>query len=155
MSVVSDSHPQDWLIRVGDAQHFHGSSHLQIWGINSTTDSSKGFIRRVRPGDRLWMVQSKMKGKLVSVVTFTEIKSREIGPLIDITRTNKEFGWDKTKDGNWDSEIHYTDHFGISNLDLRSHILGAATMRLYNEKCKVNLPEEYLTIIKYSQVQRL
>ena len=112
---MKDPRSQDWLIRVGDAQHFHASSHLQIWGINSTTDSSKGFIRRVRPGDRLWMVQSKMKGKLVSVVTFDKLKPREIGPLIDITRTNKEFGWDKTKDGNWDLEIHYTDHFGISN----------------------------------------
>ena len=78
----------DWLLRIGDGDHFAVSSKLNIWGINSKNSFGKYFIRSVVPGDRLWFVKSKSKGLLVAVSTFTSFNQRELGPLVSITRTN-------------------------------------------------------------------
>ena len=102
-------------------------------------------------GDLLWFVTGRSKGHVVAVATFTCIKERILGPLIEITATNSELGWTET-DGDWDTEVHYKDLYNLTQCNLFSGIKGAATIRLYGEKCKVNLPSEYPHIVRYSKV---
>jgi len=79
--------------------------------------------------------------------------SRELGPLIDSSLTNEEFGWvGSGVDWTSDVEVHYTDLYGLNDCELLTHIKGAATIRRNSEKCRVNLPVEYSYIVRYSKV---
>jgi hypothetical protein len=109
-------------------------------------------MTHVKEGDVLWFVKSKSKGQIVAVATFIELKERIIGPLIPLTLTDKELGWDKTL-GEWDIEVHYKDLYNVSECNLISHITGAVSIRPYNERCKVNLIAEYPFIVRYSKVK--
>ena len=143
----------DWLLRVGDGNNLVRSSKHKIWGIQSSNSFGKFFIRTVKPGDRLWFIKSKSQGKVLAVATFCLHKKRELGPLIDITLTNEELGWDNV-DTDWtsDTEIHYTDLYNVSDCELLTHIKGTSTIRIYNAKCLVDLACEYTYISKYSKV---
>jgi predicted secreted protein len=143
----------DWLLRVGDGKNLIRSSKYKIWGINSKTCDGKYFLKEVKPGDRLWFVKSKSHGKLLAVATYSYSKHRELGPHINLTMTNEELGWDN-EDTDWvsDMEIHYTNLYNLSHCThLLSEIKSAKTIRKYNEKCKVQLPQEYENILKYSK----
>lgn len=143
----------EWLLRVGDGANIKNSSKYKIWGISSKTDTNKHFIQNVKPGDRLWFVKSKSQGKLFAVATYRSHNLRDFGPLIDISLTNEELGWTGSgADWSADVEINYTDLYGLNDCDLLTHIKGAATIRKYNEKCRVNLPVEYSYIVRYSKV---
>lgn len=140
----------DWLLRSGDCENFTNSSRHRIWGINSNRNNIF-FLKNVKLGDRLWFVQSGSQGKLIAVATYRSHNSREIGPLIDISLTNEELGW--TGSGTYDVEVHYTDLYWLTNCNnLLTHIKGPVTIRIYNEKCRVNLPQEYAHIVNYSKV---
>lgn len=142
---------QDWLLRVGDGGNLVRSSKFRIWGIKTTNSTGKHFIENVKPGDRLWFVKSKSDGKIVAVATYKSCQPRELGPLIHLTRTNEELGW-TGNDWTSDTEIHYTHLYGLNECNLLSEIKGPGTIRLYNEKCQVNLPKEYKYMVKYSKV---
>jgi len=142
---------QDWLLRVGDGGNLARSSKFRIWGIKTTNSTGKHFIENVKPGDRLWFVKSKSNGKIVAVATYHSSRPRELGPLIELTLTNEELGW-TGNDWTSDTEIHYTHLYGLNECNLLSEIKGPGTIRLYNEKCLVNLPKEYKYIVKYSKV---
>jgi hypothetical protein len=143
-----------WILRVGNGVHFIKSQPFMRWGINSKhVNWVSNFIRQVRNGDILWFVK-KGKGQILGVATFTHHCKRELGPLVAVTPTNHELGWTEN-DGEWDIEVHYTDLFDVSNLKLLTEIKSPLVGRLYNEKCKVNLPEEYFNIIKYSKVVKV
>lgn len=75
------------------------------------------------------------QGKLIAVATYCSHNLRNFKPLINISLTNEELGWQGSE---WsaDTEVHYTDMYN----ELLTHIKGAAPIRKYNEKCKVNLP---------------
>ena len=77
-------------------------------------------------------------------------KKRILGPLIELTLTNSELGWDKSE-GEWDTEVHYKDLYNLTHCNLMSEITGAAGIRQYNDKCKVNLITEYPNIVRYSK----
>jgi hypothetical protein len=143
----------DWILRVGNGENLIRSSRYNIWGINSTTPNGKHFTTNVQVGDRLWFVKSKSKGLLIAVATYRSHNQRELGPLINTTLTNEELGWDN-EDTDWtsDTEVHYTDLYNLTNCELLSHLKGAATIRKYDEKCRVNLPVEYSYIVRYSRV---
>jgi len=143
--------PNHFLLYIGDGVHFNASSSKRIWGINSILPSAKGFLRRAKEGDLLWFVKSKTNGQIVAVATFMSTNERILGPLIELTLTNSELGWDKSK-GEWDTEVHYKDLYNLTNCNLISEIKGAAVIRLYNDKCKVNLITEYPHIVRYSKV---
>jgi len=143
--------PNHFLLYIGDGVHFNASSSKKIWGINSTLSFAKGFLKRAKEGDLLWFVKSKTNGQIVAVATFMSTNERILGPLIELTLTNSELGWDKSK-GEWDTEVHYTDLYNLTNCNLISEIKGAAVIRLYNDKCKVNLITEYPHIVRYSKV---
>ena len=143
----------DWLLRVGDGENLINSSKYKIWGIQSTTSIGKHFVENVKPGDRLWFVKSKSKGKIIAVATYRSHNKRDFGPLIDVSMTNEELGWiGEGPDWTSDTEIHYTDLYGLDNCELLSHINGPATIRRYDEKCRVNLAVEYSYIQRYSKI---
>jgi hypothetical protein len=143
----------DWLLRVGNGNNFKASSKYRIWGIQSTTPTNKYFIKNVKPGDRLWFVKSKSQGKLLGVAIYRSHNSRELGPLINLSMTEEELGW--THDGpDWesDTELHYSDLYGLEDCDLLTHIKGPSTIRKYDEKCRVDLALEYSYIVRYSKI---
>jgi hypothetical protein len=142
----------DWLLRIGDGEHFMKSAQVNTWGIDSQTCLGKWFVNKIIPGDRLWFVKSKNKGLIVAVATFVKFKKREVGPLIAFTATNEELGWTK-KEGKWDTELHFSNLYNLSACDLKSEILCPSTFRVYNEnQCKINLPVEYSNIVRYSKL---
>jgi hypothetical protein len=144
----------DWLLRVGDSKNFINSSKYRIWGIQTkTSPHGKHFIENVKPGDRLWFVKSKSHGMIIGVATYRAHNKREFGPLLDISMTNEELGW--TNDGpDWtsDTEIHYTDFYGLANCELLTHIKGPSTIRKYDDKCRIDLAVEYSYIVRYSKI---
>ena len=143
----------DWLLRVGDGENLARSSKYRIWGIQSNTPTNKYFIKNVKPGDRLWFVKSKSQGKLIAVATYRTHNKREFGPLIDISMSNEQLGWSGSgPDWTSDIEIHYTNLYGLNNCELLTHIQGPATIRKYDEKCRVNLAVEYSYIVQYSKI---
>ena len=143
--------PNHYLLYIGDGVHFNASSSKSIWGINSKHSFAKGFLTTAKEGDLLWFVKSKTNGQIVAVATFTRTNMRILGPLIELTFTNSELGWDKTE-GEWDTEVHYKDLYNLTQCNLISEIKGAVGIRLYNDKCKVNLVTEYMHIVRYSKV---
>jgi hypothetical protein len=143
----------DWLLRVGDGENLKQSSKYRIWGISSKVLTNKYFIKNVKPGDRLWFVKSKSQGKLVAVARYRSHNMRELGPLVDITLTDEELGWTGNgEDWTADVELHFTDLYGLSDCELLTHIKGPATIRKYDQKCRVNLAVEYSYIVRYSRV---
>ena len=144
----------DWLFWVGDGEYLKRSSRYRIWGVNSKTPLIKHFLRNVKPGDRMWFVKSKSQGKLISVATYRSHNERIFGPLVDISLTNEELGWTGGNGPDWtsDVEVHYSDLYGLNDCELLTHIKGAATIRKYDEKCRVNLAVEYSYIVRYSRV---
>ena len=109
------------------------------------------FQKEAKEGDLLWFVKSKTNGQIVAVATFTRTNKRILGPLIELTLTNAELGWDKSE-GDWDTEVHYKDLYNLTHCNLISEIEGANSIRRYNYKCKINLITEYPQIIRYSKV---
>jgi hypothetical protein len=136
-----------FLLRVGDGVHFNASSSKFIWGVNSSFCAAKSFLATAKEGDLLWFVKSQTKGQIIAVATFTCTNKR----IHDLTLSDSELGWDKTE-GEWDTEVHYTDLYNLTDCNLHSDIKGAAGIRLYNEKCKVNLITEYPNIVRYSKI---
>tara|TARA_Y100000389_G_C17108843_1_gene339659 strand:- start:56 stop:514 length:459 start_codon:yes stop_codon:yes gene_type:complete len=146
---------EHWIVRIGDGKHFIRSSKFNIWGLNSKnkTNTSK-FINEVKKDDKIWFVTSKSHGKAIAVATFTELKKRQIGPLIDLTLTNEELGWTES-DGEWDTEVHFDKLYNLSNIDIITKIRSPRTYRRYSDnkdKIPINLYEEYIRIVKYSNV---
>lgn len=145
----------DWILRVGYGDNFKASSKYKIWGIKSHSVNAKNFLAYVKNGDRLWFVIKKSGGKIIAVATYKSHNKRELGPLINITASNEELGWDNEgnpdSDNNWDTEIHYENLYNLENCELFTNIIGPAPIRKYSEKCSVNLPNEYQYITKYSK----
>lgn len=136
----------DWLLRVSNGENLVRSSKHRIWGVRSTPNGNKHFIKHVKPGDRLWFVNCDSDGKLLAVVTYLSHNVRT-----GLTMSNEELGW--TREGaDWDTEIHYTDLYRLRDCGLLTHIIGQVVIRKYNEKCKVNLAVEYISIERYCNV---
>jgi len=142
-----------WIFRVGNGKNFVQSSRFNIWGIRSTTNDGKCFIRNVKPGDILWFITNNSLGLIIAVATYRSHNKREFGPLLDITMTNEELGW-TNEESNWisDIEIHYTNLYNVSNCELLTKIKHQGSIMRYNTKCCVELSVEYSSIVRYSQV---
>jgi len=145
--------PKHFILRIGDGVHFNSSSTRSIWGITSKYSFAKGFISSAEEGDLLWFVKGQSKGQIVAVATFTGTKKRVLGPLINLTLSNKELGWTETT-GEWDTEVHYKDLYNLTHCEMYSEIKSPGGIRLYNDKCKVNLPAEYINILRYSKITK-
>ena len=67
--------------------------------------------------------------------------------------TDEQLGWTRNiTNWNADVEVHYSDFYRLNDCELLTHIKGAATIRKYDEKCRVNLAVEYSYIVRYSKV---
>jgi hypothetical protein len=150
MSATHSVTPTHWLLRIGDGIHFNASSSKSIWGVTSAYPFTKGFLSKAKAGDLLWFVKGASNGKIVAVATLMHTNKRIIGPIIELTLSNKELGWDKTE-GAWDTEVHYKSLYNLTDFELFSEIKGAAGIRSYTDKCKVNLAAEYPHIVRYSK----
>ena len=142
----------NWLLRIGDGEHFNSSSEQNIWGIKSPALGGKNpFIKDAVPGDLLWFVKGASNGQIVALATYVGTEQRVLGPLIATTQTNDDLGWNRM-DGEWDIEVHFNSLYNLTSLKLFSEIKGSTSIRRFNEKCKVDLPAEYEIIVKYSMV---
>ena len=149
--------PTDWLLRVNDGENFRVSSILNTWGIRLKNEKtgkqyapSQNFLKNVKPGDRLWFIISKSNGKAIAVATFSCWNERTLHSLKNI-----DLGWEydnkyaikHINEQYWDIEIKYDDLYFIEKHEIYTYIKGAATIRKFNDKCKVNLQVEYYTKI--------
>ncbi len=138
-----------WLVRVGDGINFWNSSKYHIWSANSKTPDNVYFLENAAEGDILWFVTNKSKGHLIAVASYKKWVTRNVGPLIALTRTDEELGWD-VDGAKYDTEIHYTCLINIADLKLLSKINSPKVKRVYNPlKCAVDLPAEYTLIQRY------
>ena len=148
---MTNNTPKHWLLRVGDGTHFTNSSRHLVWGINSQHPGFPHFLQNVEEGDLLWFIKGASSGQAIAVSTYRESKKRMLGPLISMTMTNEELGWTE-KDGDWDYEVHYTNLYNLTECDYFTKIQSPREVRLYNEKCCINLPDEYPRIVRYSKI---
>lgn len=144
-----------WIFRVGNGKNFVQGSRFNIWGIQSTTNDGKHFIKNVKPGDILWFITNKSQGLIIAVSTYRSHNKRVFGPLLDISMTNKELGW-TNDETDWisDIEIHYTDLYNVSNCELLTKLKSQTCIMKYNQNCCVVLPVEYSSIVRYSKVTK-
>lgn len=143
-----------WLLRVGDGSHFLSSQPLKRWGVNSKHNNCvPSFLRNVNRGDILWFIQGGNGGKVLGVAEFHRHCPRELGPLIAVTPTNEDLGWVNVP-GEWDTEVHYTELYDTTNVEIYTKIQAALVIRRYNpEKCVGDLPEIYANIVRFSRAK--
>jgi hypothetical protein len=143
----------DWILRVGDGNNFIHSTKHRIWAVQSKYNTNS-FLEKVKPGDRLWFVKSNTNGKIIAVATYRSHNKRVFGPLINLSMTNQELGWtfEQSKSTIYDTELHYTDLYGLERCELLTHIKTPRAIRAYDDKCRINLPLEYSNIVRYSKV---
>jgi hypothetical protein len=135
-----------WLIRVDTGDSFKNSSKYNIWGCKSNT--SKSFLKDVQPGDKLWFITNKSKGKIIAVASFESHNERILGPLIGLSMSNDELGW--SSNSNIDTEIHYKDLYNLDQCELNINIKSTILITKYvNEKYDIDLDNEYKYIVKY------
>jgi hypothetical protein len=139
---------QDWILRVGDGENLINSSRHKIWGIQTKTGCNKHFINNVKEDDRLWFVQSGTGGRIIAVASYVRHQKRQVGELCNVSMTNEELGW-TGDDWTSDTEVHYKNLYGVKECELLTGIIGSASIRKYNDKCKLNLPMEYNNITRY------
>jgi len=142
---------KDWMFRVGNGKNFKASSRFQIWGIKSSTNFSKHFVKNVKPGDRIWFIKANCNGLILGVAIYRSHNYREFGPLVDSTMTDEELGWVNTR-GKYDMEVHYSELRKLEDCGLFTHIKCQGPIIEYNDNCKINLPEEYRHISRYRKI---
>ncbi len=142
-----------WVIRVGDGNNFIQSSKKKIWGVSTSNKNCNSFLKKVKEGDLLWFVKAKSSGQIIAVSTYVSQKPREIGPLVSLTETNEELGWNGNDD-EWDIEVHYDDLYNLTDCELFSHIQSPCVIRRANEKINIDFDNEYYFIKKYSKVKK-
>jgi hypothetical protein len=144
--------PTHWILRIGDGANFVSSSKEHIWGIRTDIACGKYFMKHVQKDDLLWFMKSKTHGHILAVATFKECKERNIGPLLSFSKTNEELGWTGPED-RWDMEVHYTDLYNISTIDLKIDIRCISSVLKYRNDTEP-LDPIYANIVKYSTITR-
>jgi len=96
--------PNHFLLRVGDGNNFRNSSNVSTWAVKQR---NKSFLKQAKEGDKLWFIQKKKgdinNGKIIAVADFVSKHERVTGPLLSITPSNDDLGWDD-KGGFCDSD---------------------------------------------------
>ena len=145
-----------YILRVGNGENFINGNTRCLWAVK---DSHKSFLENVKQGDKLWFIRSKTpedtySGKIIAVANFEYKNERILGPLISLTPTNKELVWDNKGDF-CNIEIHYTNLYNLSAINLYTGQKGQTTVCMYDNiksKLLVDLIDEYEKIAKYSQI---
>lgn len=143
----------DWIIRVGDGTNFVNASKHSLWTCNKSKNAHKCFINNATPGDRLWFL--KTGGPFIAVATFIKLAPRILGPLIAITLTDEDLGYDSNDGNPSTTEIHYENLYNISTLNITTKPLNQNAFRKYTEDMTpgYNLNIEYQMIVRYSKIK--
>lgn len=142
-----------YIIRIGDGKNFINSSKYNCWGMNSKSTTIKHFIKNVKENDILWFVKNKSKGNLIGIARYIKNEKRIIGPLICLTETNEELGWNDIN--NIDYLLYYDNLYNISDCNIFINILGPSSIFTYiDDKYNIDLKKEYQNIIKYSKITK-
>ena len=117
-----------YIIRVGDGVNFINSSKYNCWGLNSNNNNTKHLLKNIKENEK-----------------------RILGPLINISKTNEELGWDNIE--NIDTIIYYDNIYNISRCNIFINLKGQNTIYKYiNDKYNIDLKKEYDNIIRYSNI---
>ena len=147
---------QHWIVRIKDGKSFRISMNRGIWGLISSVSDGKNFLSNASEGDILWFLTNYKAGnKIVAVATFTECKTREVGPLISFTATNEELGW---PNGKWDTEVHFKDLYLIEDLDMQGNIKCRSSYVKTSSVAKeleFDFDLELKNIVKYSKAKKI
>lgn len=146
-----------YILRVGNGENFINASTRCLWAVK---DTHKTFLENVKQGDKLWIIKSKApedthSGKIIAVVDFSSKNERIVGPLVSITPSNEELCWTGSQAGICNIEIHYTNLYNLSAINLYTGQKGQTTVCMYDNiksKLLVDLIDEYEKIAKYSQI---
>jgi len=143
-----------WIVRVNDGKNFYASMKRGIWALKSWASDGKNFLSYVNEHDTLWFLTNYKAGKkFIAVATFTEIRKRETGPLISLTATNEELGW---TDGEWDTEIHFTNLYLIGDLEIQPNIkCQSSYIKATSVSTDINFDLEHKNIVRYSKVKQI
>jgi hypothetical protein len=140
-----------YIIRVGDGVNFINSSKYNCWGLNSNNNNVKHLIKNIKENDILWFIKNKTKGQVIAVSKYTRNEKRILGPLINISKTNEELGWDNIE--NIDTIIYYDNIYNISRCNIFINLKGQNTIYKYiNDKYNIDLKKEYDNIVRYSNI---
>ena len=144
-----ESFRNHWLLFIGDGENFKNSSKFKIWGIKSTGSPNSSFLRNVREGDLLWFIQSKTKGKVLALATFTSMEQRGNEPLLE-QWPDDVLGWTGKDIHLYENLIHYDNLFNLENIPkpYYTHLKGSAPIRKLQRdtECAVDLPRVYENI---------
>lgn len=111
-----------------------------VWGVNSLTccgckEVSKRMFDTIMNDYRtdqvffMFLSPKKYSNKVVGVGVVEKIQERELGELINISKTNEEIGWNKR--GNWNFEIVFRDYYDVSGMS--DDFLGMSTLKTLNK----------------------
>jgi hypothetical protein len=143
--------PTHYIIRVGDGVNFINSSKYNCWGLNSNNNNVKYLIKHIKENDILWFIKNKTNGLVIAVSKYTTNEKRILGPLINISKTNEELGWNNIE--NIDIMIYYDNLYNISRCNILINLKGQNTIYKYSDnKFNIDLKKEYDNIIKYSNI---
>ena len=138
--------PNHFILRVGDGINFKNSSKHSTWAVKSRYIS---FLENVKEGDIF-------TGKIIAVAEFVSKNKRDTGPLLSLTPTDDELGWDKLGKY-YDVEIHYTNLYNLTDCKLFTGQKNQTTICEYDkikEGLLLNLIVEYEYVSKYSKITR-
>lgn len=142
-----------WIFRIKDGENFKNSIPHSIWGIKSWTTNGKNFIKEGKQGDIIWFILNKVTEKsepgnhIYAMATYSKIKRREIGPLIDLTLSSEQLGWEKGDV--YDLEVHYNKLYLVDEYNLYISPRSQAPILKDKGKYGINLPVEYTNIVRY------
>jgi hypothetical protein len=146
-----------WILRVGDGENFVKGNPRSLWYVNDGPKyKTKTFLANVQPGDKLWFLQNKLdkelpNGHVIAVAEFVS-KNKITNEDNEIKKTLNFTG---EEGGDCNIEIHYTNLYNLTALNLYTGQKRGATIQSYdNVKAKLpfNLPDEYKKIVFYSQI---
>ena len=83
------------------------------------------------------------------------VNERIVGPLVSITPSNEELNWTGSEGGSCNIEIHYTNLYNLTALNLYTGQKGQCVVVNYENiktKLLVDLIGEYEKIVCYSQI---
>jgi hypothetical protein len=138
--------PNHWMFKVQDGKNFQNSKHLGIWGISSKGSLNKIFIDKVKIGDKLWFI--KYNKQIIGVADYKSHTKRMLGPLINLTYSDKELGWENMS--KIDTEIKFENLKDIDNINFKYQFNFISDVTLNNQmNSYMNMGHEYEKLVAF------
>ena len=142
-----------WYVRIHNGKNFNASMKMGLWALKSFASDGKCFLSNAVEGDILWFIKGKpYGGEIYAAGTFVKTITRPLGPLISVTMTDDEIGWESGPNGSsWDTEIYFNNLYVIESLHL-AHKAKCQSSIFRVRESEINLDTEYANIVKYCGV---